>query len=167
MRVSKRKMSNNDAGANAAKELISMVIADVRKGSPRTGTINSRNSQNKKRASANLPNASIVIPTPEEATEQLRKFENMIIIQRLDSLLDMQKMQWEKLDRISGLLESLNLVVSDQQSMDDEPQSSTASLEEFEEMIKAQETAKTPVDDTYEQAERRARKIAKVKNDIN
>lgn len=169
-------MSNGETNKLVAKDLISMVVAQVRKGAPKTKKINKA----KKKTEIKPVELVDVVDGAAEVTEQLRKFENMLVIQRLDSLLDMQKMQWARMDRIVGLLETLTMLTADHPQQDsvendDDLVSTTAALDELIDANKnstnPSETAKEELAakdvETYENAESYAHKICKVRNDIN
>jgi len=160
-----------------------MVVAQVRKGAPKTKKINK--SKKKVVSEAIVEPVSLVnVLDGAEVTEQLRKFENMLLIQRLDSLLDMQKMQWTALDRITGLLETLNMLAGeqpqhDQLESDYDDQAMPNVTEALEELIGAKREELSPGEDAakeenaakdakmYDGAEQYARKVSKVRNDIN
>lgn len=157
--------------ADTAKELISLVVAQVRKGAPKTRKIGRRKQPQSDLAKEPVPP---VLADPAEVTEQLRKFENMIMIQRLDTLIDMQKMQWEILARISAAIEAMGCGLVgdsghgqiDYQEQDHE----TADDDESErtEELGGKLSAKDRKDiEDYDRAEAMAHRISRVKNEIN
>lgn len=169
---------------DVARDLVSFVVAHVRKGLPRTNGIPrpSRNHSGKKLGKRLVDEVPVsdnsnyqTPPSPEEITEQLRKFENMMIIQRLDKLVDMQRMQWEILNRLTSLLETMTATFPVQDELSG-LESTSSSTEELEELIKAQESnhqtktksvSSTEAELQYEQAETYARRLSKIKNEVN
>ncbi len=157
-----------------AKSLVSLVVAQMRKGAPRTGNVRSksRNIENSRRQNLDKKTPNFEAPSNEEVSEQLRKFENMVIIQRLDKLVDMQRMQWEILNRLTTLLETMTTVVADSHEPADVGEDEYSSTGALDELISAQELADasnvdTPEEQDYERAELFARKLGKVKNEVN
>lgn len=186
----KRKQVQKKQSDDVAKDLISMVVAQVRKGSPKTKKKPTVSKQatitGDVSSDAAKPDGLMVPDSVADVTEQLRKFENMVIIQRLDTLIDMQKMQWEVLNRMASVIETLSVVGGDTDNVDDD---STATTSELDELIrqteeqaeldasfpgngsddKKEDADGTPFVDKrrYEQAERFARKLTRVRNDVN
>jgi hypothetical protein len=169
---------NSKKNEEVAKSLVSLVVAQMRKGAPRTGNVRlkTKNTDVSKRHSNKTTTDEkldlMKAPSNEEVSEQLRKFENMVIIQRLDKLVDMQRMQWEILNRLTVLLETMTTVVADSHEPADVGEGEYSSTDALEEMISAQELADatnvdTPEEQEYEKAELFARKLGKVKNEVN
>jgi len=160
------KMSKDDKEL-VAKELVSLVVAQVRKGRTRTRALTIKKK---------LEKELLAVPaTAAEVTEQLRQFENMVIIQRLDTLIDMQKIQWEILNKLAGLIETMRVVGSDPPATeddDDDEYTDPASTATIDELIQAHEeatrtSADSVADQQYEKAEEFGRFVSKVKNDVN
>jgi hypothetical protein len=184
----RRKQVQKKQSDDVAKDLISMVVAQVRKGSPKTKkkpTVAKQALATSDVSSDVAKPDELVIPeSVADVTEQLRKFENMVIIQRLDTLIDMQKMQWEVLNRMASVIETMSVVGGDTDTIGEESSSTTNELDELIRQTEEQDelAASSPGDDgvkedadgtpfvdkrRYEQAERFARKLGRVRNDVN
>lgn len=170
---------------DVAKDLISMVVAHVRKGSPKTKKLPSTTKKPTAKNTAEVKENLISVPeTGNDVAEQLRKFENMVIIQRLDTLIDMQKMQWEILNRLANVVETISVVNSDSASGIE----NSSALEELDQLIRGTKVEEKQSQDTdekieaskededgtpfpdkerYEDAELFARKLSRVRNDVN
>lgn len=185
----RRKQVQKKQSDDVAKDLISMVVAQVRKGSPKTKkkpTVSKQATITGDVSSDTAKPDGLVVPdSVADVTEQLRKFENMVIIQRLDTLIDMQKMQWEVLNRMASVIETMSVVGGETDIIDDDSSATTSELDELlrrtEEQAeldasssgdgddKKEDADGTPFVDKrrYEQAERFARKLTRVRNDVN